>query len=70
MEPPKHWPMSSSPNSPLLMQPHAAPPAVPSTPAPLAAGGKPREEGLAPQIWVAGLIGIIVILLIVFSIVL
>src|SRR5262249_34194079 len=28
------------------------------------------EEGLAPQIWVAGLIGIIIILLIVFSIVL
>jgi uncharacterized protein len=53
-----------------LMQPHAAPPAVPSTPAPLAAEGKPREEGLAPQIWVAGLIGIIVILLIVFSTVL
>jgi len=39
-------------------------------PAPLAADGKPQEEGLAPQIWVAGLIGIIVILLIVFSIVL
>jgi hypothetical protein len=29
-----------------------------------------RDEGLAPQIWVAGLIGIVVILLIVFSIVL
>jgi uncharacterized protein len=29
-----------------------------------------HEEGLAPQIWVAGLIGIVVILLIVFSIVL
>jgi carbon monoxide dehydrogenase subunit G len=28
------------------------------------------EEGLAPQIWVAGLIGVIIILLIVFSIVL
>ncbi len=53
-----------------LMQPHATPSAVPSAPAPLAADGKPREEGLAPQIWVAGLIGIIVILLIVFSIVL
>jgi len=52
-----------------LMQPHAAP-SLPGTPAPLAAGGKPSEEGLAPQIWVAGLIGIIVILLIVFSIVL
>lgn len=53
-----------------LMQPHATPSAVASTPGPLAAEGKPREEGLAPQIWVAGLIGIIVILLIVFSIVL
>jgi carbon monoxide dehydrogenase subunit G len=52
-----------------LMQPHAAP-SPPSMPAPLAADGKPSEEGLAPQIWVAGLIGIIVILLIVFSIVL
>jgi len=30
----------------------------------------PSEEGLAPQIWVAGLIGVIIILLIVFSIVL
>ena len=30
----------------------------------------PREEGLAPQIWVAGLIGVILILLIVFSLVL
>jgi len=29
-----------------------------------------KEEGLAPQIWVVGLIGIVVILLIVFSIVL
>src|ERR1700704_2499349 len=53
-----------------LMQPHATPSAVASKPVPLAADGKPREEGLAPQIWVAGLIGIIVILLIVFSIVL
>jgi carbon monoxide dehydrogenase subunit G len=45
---------------------------APQVPAPsgIAADGKPREEGLAPQIWVAGLIGIIVILLIVFSIVL
>jgi hypothetical protein len=47
-----------------LMQPSAAPARI-SVPAPHAA-----EEGLAPQIWVAGLIGIIVILLIVFSIVL
>jgi hypothetical protein len=52
-----------------LMHPHAAP-LSPGTPAPVAADGKPQEEGLAPQIWVAGLIGVIVILLIVFSIVL
>jgi len=38
--------------------------AAPPTKAP------PRDEGLAPQVWVAGLIGIIIILLIVFSIVL
>jgi hypothetical protein len=30
----------------------------------------PPDEGLTPQVWVAGLIGIIVILLIFFSIVL
>jgi len=53
-----------------LMKPVAAPEPVSSAPAPRAAEGKPSEEGLAPQIWVAGLIGIIVILLIVFSIVL
>ena len=53
-----------------LMQPHATPPPAPGIAAPPVADGKPREEGLAPQIWVAGLIGIIVILLIVFSIVL
>jgi hypothetical protein len=29
----------------------------------------PREEGLGPQVWVVGLIGIVIILLIVFSIV-
>jgi carbon monoxide dehydrogenase subunit G len=34
------------------------------------ARGPKGEEGLAPQIWVAGLIGVIIILLIVFSIVL
>src|SRR4029077_9816479 len=33
-----------------LMQPHTTPSPVPGTPAPLAADGKPREEGLAPQI--------------------
>ncbi len=53
-----------------LMKPATALEPVSSAPAPRAAEGKPREEGLAPQIWVAGLIGIIVILLIVFSIVL
>jgi carbon monoxide dehydrogenase subunit G len=53
-----------------LMHPSTAPAPVSSVPAPRAADGKPSEEGLAPQIWVAGLIGIIVILLIVFSIVL
>ena len=53
-----------------LMQSHAAPAPAPSMSATHAAEGKPGEEGLAPQIWVAGLIGIIVILLIVFSIVL
>ena len=52
------------------MKPATALEPVSSAPAPRAAEGKPREEGLAPQIWVAGLIGIIVILLIVFSIVL
>jgi carbon monoxide dehydrogenase subunit G len=53
-----------------LMHPATAPAPVSSTPTPRAGDGKPSEEGLAPQIWVAGLIGIIVILLIVFSIVL
>ena len=52
------------------MHPSAAPAPVSSAPTPPAAESKPSEEGLAPQIWVAGLIGIIVILLIVFSIVL
>jgi hypothetical protein len=53
---------------------HAAappPPAVgPVAQSPRAAKQSPHEEGLAPQIWVAGLIGVIIILLIVFSIVL
>jgi carbon monoxide dehydrogenase subunit G len=48
---------------------HAAPAAEPVTVAP-AAPATPPDEGLAPQVWVAGLIGIIVILLIFFSIVL
>jgi uncharacterized protein len=56
-----------------LMQP---PPPESETPAQAEAGdtedaaNAPREEGLAPQIWVAGLIVIVIILLIVFSIVL
>jgi uncharacterized protein len=53
-----------------LMQAHAAASPASATPTLLAGEGKPREEGLAPQVWVAGLIGIIVILLIVFSVVL
>jgi carbon monoxide dehydrogenase subunit G len=58
-----------------LMQAEAPPPPAvgPVAPAGLAASvvkDAPREEGLAPQIWVAGLIGVIIILLIVFSIVL
>ena len=53
-----------------LMQAQSTPLPVPKLQTPLAASGKAREEGLAPQIWVAGLIGIIVILLIVFSLVL
>ena len=42
------------------------------TPQPQVAASAPAraEEGLAPQIWVVGLIGIVIILLIVFSIVL
>ena len=55
-----------------LMQPDAPIPDVSST-APRDAGiaePPPAGEGLAPQIWVAGLIGIIVILLVFFSIVL
>lgn len=55
-----------------LMQTKASA-AVPSPQASIAsAPGQqaPQPEGLAPQIWVAGLIGIIVILLIFFSIVL
>jgi carbon monoxide dehydrogenase subunit G len=53
-----------------VMQARANPVPIPTTPEPGPADGKPQEEGLAPQIWVAGLIGIIAILLIVFSIVL
>jgi hypothetical protein len=51
-----------------LMQTHATAPGA--RPGPMPKADAPGEQGLAPQIWVAGLIGIIVILLIVFSIVL
>jgi uncharacterized protein len=50
------------------MKLRAAQPAA--APTPSGAAGAPRDESLGPQIWVAGLIGIVVILLIVFSIVL
>jgi len=55
--------------SSLMQSRHAAPPAEPVA-VPTAAQTRPPDEGLAPQVWVAGLIGIIVILLIFFSIVL
>ncbi len=51
-----------------LMASRAAPPAAAPTAPP--AESATDDEGLAPQVWVAGLIGIIVILLIFFSIVL
>lgn len=44
--------------------------AASASPPPAAPVLPPASEGLAPQVWVAGLIGIIVILLIFFSIVL
>jgi uncharacterized protein len=54
-----------------VMQPPAPPaPAIPVSPADMIPAEPPGGEGLAPQIWVAGLIGIIVILLVFFSIVL
>lgn len=48
----------------------AAPPPKPEPPARTRTAPPPASEGLAPQIWVVGLIGIIIILLIFFSIVL
>jgi uncharacterized protein len=48
--------------------PAVGPVGLPEPSAP--AKAPPRDEGLGPQIWVAGLIGVIIILLIVFSIVL
>lgn len=54
-----------------LMQTKADAAPAPARPGPAPAVPQPPpSEGLAPQIWVAGLIGIIVILLIFFSIVL
>jgi carbon monoxide dehydrogenase subunit G len=46
--------------------------AVPASAAPasLPAPSPQKEENLAPQVWIAGLIGVVIILLIVFSIVL
>jgi carbon monoxide dehydrogenase subunit G len=51
----------------------ASAPAAPTageTPASPSSAAAPSDEGLSPQIWVVGLIGIIIILLVVFSIVL
>ena len=57
-----------------LMQARHAAPAVEAAVLPTATAPRidsiPSDEGLTPQVWVAGLIGIIVILLIFFSIVL
>ena len=53
-----------------LMQSEAPAPPVPTVTPAKPATREVHEEGLAPQIWVAGLIGVIIILLIVFSIVL
>jgi uncharacterized protein len=55
--------------SSLMQSRHPAPPAEPVT-VPPTVQTRPPDEGLAPQVWVAGLIGIIVILLIFFSLVL
>ena len=52
-----------------LMQAQAAPLAPEPSPQ-VRTMSVQKEEGLAPQVWVAGLIGVIIILLIVFSIVL
>jgi carbon monoxide dehydrogenase subunit G len=54
----------------ILMQAQQAASAQPMQSVHPQPGSSRKEEGLAPQIWVAGLIGIVIILLIVFSIVL
>ena len=53
-----------------VMQDHHAAPAAATIAAPSNVEAISPDEGLAPQVWVAGLIGIIVILLIFFSVVL
>ena len=53
-----------------LMQARHATPAVEATTTAANVSAIPSDEGLTPQVWVVGLIGIIVILLIIFSIVL
>ena len=53
-----------------LMQEKTAQESASEPAAPRPVNPAPQEEGLAPQIWVVGLIGTIIILLIVFSIVL
>lgn len=54
----------------ILMQAQAVARAEPEAAAAPQEASSATEEGLAPQIWVVGLIGIVIILLIVFSIVL
>jgi hypothetical protein len=58
-----------------LSPPVQEPPAVEAAPASQAGAApmpvsKPETDGLAPQIWIAGLIGIVIILLVVFGLVL
>jgi carbon monoxide dehydrogenase subunit G len=55
----------------ILMQAQMAASSSPKPSAPIEhARRTPSDEGLGPQVWVVGLIGIVIILLIVFSIVL
>lgn len=49
---------------------HDAAPLVPASDGAHAPSAKPENEGLGPQIWIAGLIGIVIILLVVFGLVL